>query len=181
MSEITTKELAELAGVNNQRISQWAKEGLHAAKIRVNCWDREKALAWVEARRAANTREAWNGPEIVEPSGPTVTAQDLLEERCGLLRVQKEGGELRNALLRGEVITRQLADQTLAELGMMMLEPLDEWVRAGGTPAQIAKNQEVSYELRRAWVRASEHVRRTLDAGEDLSPTRVRLPGRMGG
>lgn len=176
MSELRTAKLAEKIGVHEQRIYQWAREGLaDAAKLRRGYWDEAKALQWVEARRMANVREPTNLPE------PTYSAADIVEARTRLYTLQGDGAELRNAILRGELITRALLESVLAELGSRLLQPLDEWVRAGGSAAQIARNKEAADALRSTLEGAVEDLRSTLDAGEDLSATRVRLPRRMGG
>ena len=176
MAEIKTADLAAEVGVVHQRISQWEREGLReAAKLRRGWFDREKALEWIETRRSANARESKDLPE------QDVGVADIVAARVRLYNAQGDGALLRNAILRGELITRELVEAVLSELGVRLLQPLDEWVRGAGSSAQIARNKEAADDFRRELVRAIEDVRRTLDAGEDLGPTRVRLPRRVGG
>lgn len=176
---ISTKQLAAEAGVNLQRVSQWAKEGLaDHAKFGHNKWDRERALAWIEARRAGNRHD----PIPQNDDGTiTVAAGDITAERCGLYRAQREGAELRNDMLRGELSTRRRVLEIWTALTGELITVVDSWVREGGTAHQIAENQRLANELRRRVKDSHESLARDIDAGEDVGPTRVRLPRRMGG
>lgn len=174
MTEIKTADLAAELNVSAQRLSQWGAEGLNAAaKIRRGFYDRDKALAWIDVRRQANVRDPEDLPEQSSP-------HDIVAARVRLYTLQADGAGLRNELLRGELVTRSLLEAVLSELGVRLLQPIDEWVRGAGSAKQIARNKECADDLRNSLVRTVEDIRSTLDAGEDLGPTRVRLPRRMG-
>lgn len=178
MTDIRTSELADEAGVHIQRVYQWAREGLDgAAKLRRGYYDREKALAWIEARRLVNEHDP---PNVSNPAAVTLSTDDVVFERYRVLRSQADGNELRNDRLRGDSLSAGVVMALEAAREGRDNAVIDEWVRDGKNAADIADRLRLANALKEGRRAAREDLRDLIANGEDLSATRIRESRRVG-
>lgn len=181
---VRTADLAHEVGVSRQMIAHWSREGLEeAAKLGRGKWDRRAALSWISDRREDSP--------LLDGAGPS--SGDLAAARIDLYRVQAEGGKIRNRLAIGELVRRKRAVTEISAVTAECVAIGDAWARDHTTPAcaalakhvtaaqVIAIKAEVWHEIRQLHADAVRRVDAYLAVGEDVGPTRIRVPGSMGG
>ena len=181
--EIRTADLAHEVGVSRQMIARWSREGLEeAAKLGHGRWDRQAALSWIADRREDSPTLDGTGP----------TSGELAKARIDLYRVQAEGGKIRNSLATSELVRRKRAITEISAVTAECVATGDAWARDHTTPAcavltkhvsaaqAIAIKAEVWNEIRQLHADAVRRVDAYLSAGEDVGPTRIRVPGSLG-
>ncbi len=164
MTVVTSKELAQAAGVTPGRVRQWVKEGL--PRIGRNQYDSEAALAWIADRRE----------DQVEQSG-----DDIKALRARLYKLQGDAQHLRNEVLRGNLVLSSTAEAEFRAAFAELVSIHDAWIAQGRNAEEQRRLTELSHAVRAASERAIDHVAATLARGEDVAATRVRYGRRVGG
>ena len=163
MSVVTTAELAEAAGVTRQRIGQYRdKEGMPGFLGR-NKWDGDVALTWIAERRE-----------------DTEIPADVTALRARLYGLQGDAQEIRNDILRGNVILVDSARQVYSKAIADQVQVGDIWVTQARNAHEQELRRELWHELRQRLHESVESVGATLERGEDVAPTRLRYSKRMG-
>ena len=187
---ITTRELLAETGVVKSMLTAWSKEGLAlAAKVSHGKWRREIALAWIADRRADSLKES---ALAMTPDEGTDWGS-IAEQRTRLYKLQGDGQELRNGLLEANLVYRESAIAATAEAAQEQIAAGDAWARDASTPAckailgtltqaqALAAKLELWNELRSIQAETIRRVAGALASGEDVGPSRVRVPRSVGG
>ena len=162
MSSITTAELAAAVGLTVQRIGQYRGEGM-PGYIGRNEWDSELALKWIAERREDSQSPA-----------------DVTALRARLYGLQGDAQEIRNDILRGNVVLVDSARTIYAAAISDQVSVGDVWVTQGKNAAEQALRRELWFDLRERLRESIEGVGSALERGEDVAVSRLRYAKRMG-
>jgi len=172
--EIRTKQLLRELNISSGRLTQLAQEGLSIAKVRYGWWDREKALEWARERQLIS--DAVTGGRVVrDTQESSELARELMLSRIRLVGLQGDGQSARNDVLTAQTVLRSDVIETWSTAMMRIMTTLDIYVRSGETAHEIARRKQMANDLRRSIADELESMSGSLEAGVDLSPTRVRL------
>lgn len=153
-------EFGALVGISQQAVSDLVSRGVLADGAPAGQW----LLAYCH-----RLREQAAGRGASETGG-----LDLAQERAALARSQREGIEIKNAVLRGDYAAVQLLSEVLATASQAVAERFEhlpgELRKAcpDMPPSAIDQVQTVIASARNEWVRStSALVAASLDAGDD--------------
>jgi len=162
MTTVTTSELAKAAGVTRARIGQYRDEGMPGHLGR-NSWDSEAALPWIADRRQDSNMPA-----------------DVTALRARLYGLQGDAQEIRNDILRGNVVLVDSARTAYAAAIASQVEVGDVWITQARNAHEMELRRELWFELRERLGQSIESVGAALERGEDVATTRLRYSKRVG-
>ncbi len=164
MAVVTTSELADAAGVTVQRIYQYHRKGM--PQVGRNQWDSELCMKWL-----ADFREDHVG----------TTSRDINDLRARLYQLQGDAQEIRNEVLRGNVVLVETALNAVRQALAELVNIHDAHIAKGRNAAEQEWMTTLSHEIRDASSRAIEGMAEHFSRGEDVAATRVRYGRRVGG
>jgi len=159
---VTTSELAQAAGVTRARIGQYRDEGMPGHLGR-NKWDSEAALPWIADRRQDSNMPA-----------------DVTALRARLYGLQGDAQEIRNDILRGNVVLVDSARTIYSAAIAKQVEVGDIWVTQARNAHEQDLRRELWFDLRERIVESVAGVGTALERGEDVATTRLRYAKRVG-
>ena len=167
MPTISTAELCKIAGVSRVTLGNWAAKGM-PGKVARGKWDSDLCLPWIAALN-----------ETKEPAPPDDLPgrNDTAALRARLVKLQGDNQKIRNDLLLALLVRRERVDGLLQEAAATQIAVGNQWVREGRTAEDLALRRELWDGLRTRIAESYESIARSLDAGEDMAPARVRIPG----
>ncbi len=163
---ITQAEFAQLVGVSEARVSQMLAEGALPRGASGHSW----LLAYAE-----RLREQAAGRASAEAGG-----LDLVQERAGLARSQREAQEMKNQVMRGEWAPIGLLEDVLAAAAAGVVdrfEQLDGALKKAAPDLPAAARDVVHKQIadaRNEWIRATASLAaasldQLLDDGDDTA------------
>lgn len=160
-SQITQAQFAELVGVSEAKVSQLVADGIIARGDTCRQW----LLAYCE-----RLREVAAGRQSEEVGG-----LDLVQERAALARAQREGVQIKNAVLLKEYAPVDLLAKVLATASQAVADRIDAVPAAlKRTCPNLPEDARLAVETllaaaRNEWAKATaELVDDTLDVEGDL-------------
>lgn len=135
-------------------------------QIARNRWDSEACLEWIAERR--------------EDRAGGTKAADINELRARLYGFQGDAQEIRNNILRGNVVLVDSARTVFAAAVAEQVQVGDVWVTQARNAAEQDVRRELWFELRERLQGAIEGVGTALNRGEDVAPARIRYSKRVG-
>ena len=162
MAIVKLDELAQAAGVSRSRISQWAREGM--PKIKHGQYDAEACLAWIAERR----------------DDSSATSPDLKTLRARLYRLQGDAQEIRNDVLRADLLLAETVETALNGLCAAIVEYLEQWASEATGADEQHQRREVTHRVRDGLAGHIEDIRHDLAVGRDIAVTRIRHGRRVG-
>lgn len=170
MPVINRKQLAELAGVTPQRISQYAAEGM--PRISPSEYDSDKCLKWLKSvrpyARESDTPEAGDDP------------WSMSEERLGYMRAQRIGQEQKNAEHARVMVPRAEVVAATRERDAAIIAEGDVWASNATTSYERKLKTDLWHALRRVIRDTAGSVGIALASVDTVGATRTRIRRNMG-
>jgi len=164
MSIVTSKELADAVGVSVRRIQQYVKQGM-PGKVTRDRYTYEVCKAWIDDRRR-------------DDASPPMTLND---ERQRLARVQADSWEIKLQATRGVLMLVATHEQHLRGVFAATKSSMNAWVSRATNAVDRSDRQRLADEVLTDIERRVESMCGNAASGIELTPSKIRNAGRLGG